>query len=58
MNQTLISYLFGAALACAGAQAAEKPNIVHVVADDLGWRSCHLQLVCRWRLDPAAHADR
>src|SRR5512137_2511635 len=38
MKQTLISYLFGAALACAAAQAAEKPNIVHVVADDLGWK--------------------
>ena len=38
MKQTLISYLFGAALACAAAQAAEKPNIVHIVADDLGWK--------------------
>jgi arylsulfatase A-like enzyme len=38
MEQTLISYLFGVALACAAAHAAEKPNIVHIVADDLGWK--------------------
>ena len=38
MKRTLISYLFGAALACAAAPAAEKPNIVHIVADDLGWK--------------------
>jgi len=38
MKQTLISYLLGAALASAAAYAAEKPNIVHVVADDLGWK--------------------
>ena len=38
MKQTLISCLFGAALGCAAAQAAEKPNIVHIVADDLGWK--------------------
>ena len=38
MNQTLISFLFGAVLAGAAASAAEKPNIVHIVADDLGWK--------------------
>src|SRR5512137_129540 len=38
MKQTLLSYVFGAALACAAGQAAEKPNIVHIVADDLGWK--------------------
>jgi arylsulfatase A-like enzyme len=32
------SFLFGVALACATAHAAEKPNIVHIIADDLGWK--------------------
>jgi arylsulfatase A-like enzyme len=32
------SFLFGVALACATAHAAQKPNIVHIVADDLGWK--------------------
>ena len=35
----LITSLFAAALACAAAQAAPaKPNIIHIVADDLGWK--------------------
>jgi arylsulfatase A-like enzyme len=39
MKPPLISYLFGAALACsAAAHAAQQPNIIHVVADDLGWK--------------------
>lgn len=39
MKQPLMSFLFGAALAwTTTAHAAEKPNIVHVVADDLGWK--------------------
>jgi len=37
MKQTF-SYLFGVALACATAHAAQKPNIVHIIADDLGWK--------------------
>ena len=38
MKQTLISYLLGVALACVAIQATAKPNIVHIVADDLGWK--------------------
>jgi len=38
MKQIWIICLFGAALACAAAQGAEKPNIIHIVADDLGWK--------------------
>lgn len=38
MKQTLITLLFALALTCAAAHAADKPNIVHIVADDLGWR--------------------
>jgi arylsulfatase A-like enzyme len=38
MKQTFISYVFAVALACAAAHAADKPNIVHIVADDLGWK--------------------
>src|SRR5262245_44286229 len=30
--------VFAAILACGPANAAEKPNIVHIVADDLGWK--------------------
>jgi arylsulfatase A-like enzyme len=37
MKQTF-SFLLGVALACATAHAAQKPNIVHIVADDLGWK--------------------
>ena len=32
------SLLFGVALACTTAHAAQKPNIVHIIADDLGWK--------------------
>ena len=38
MKQTLLSHLLGAVVACAATQAAERPNIVHIVADDLGWK--------------------
>jgi arylsulfatase A-like enzyme len=38
MKRTLLCHLFAAALACAAARAADKPNIVHIVADDLGWK--------------------
>lgn len=38
MKRSLIAVLLGAVLSCVAAQAAEKPNIVHIVADDLGWK--------------------
>jgi arylsulfatase A-like enzyme len=38
MKQNLISLLLVLALACATAHAADKPNIIHIVADDLGWK--------------------
>jgi len=38
MKQPLIPCLAAAAIACAAAHAAAKPNIVHIVADDLGWK--------------------
>ncbi len=38
MKQTLISCLSGLAVAVASAHAAGKPNFVHIVADDLGWK--------------------
>ena len=38
MKHTLILSLLGIALGCATAHAAGKPNIVHIVADDLGWK--------------------
>ena len=38
MKQTFISYLSALAVAGAAAQAADRPNIVHIVADDLGWK--------------------
>jgi arylsulfatase A-like enzyme len=33
-----MAYLAAAILSCAAAFAAEKPNIVYIVADDLGWK--------------------
>ncbi len=38
MKQTFISCFSALALACAAAHAADKPNIVYIVADDLGWK--------------------
>jgi arylsulfatase B len=38
MKRILIAFLFAAALTCAAAQATVKPNLVHIVADDLGWK--------------------
>ena len=38
MKRTLISCLLPAVLACVAAVAATRPNIVHIVADDLGWK--------------------
>ena len=38
MKKTLRLFGLSLALACATAPAAEKPNIVHIVADDLGWK--------------------
>ncbi len=38
MKQPVISCLVGIALACAAAHASEQPNIIHIVADDLGWK--------------------
>lgn len=38
MKQTFISYFFALGLACSAAHAADKPNIIHIVADDLGWK--------------------
>ena len=35
MNQT---FLLALALGCGVAHATDKPNIVHIVADDLGWK--------------------
>jgi arylsulfatase A-like enzyme len=37
MKRIHLAILFGAVF-CAAAQAEEKPHIVHIVADDLGWR--------------------
>lgn len=38
MKRSSIVFFFAAILACTAAQAAEKPNIVHIVVDDLGWK--------------------
>ena len=38
MKPTLLATLCGAVLAGATVHAAAKPNIVHIVADDLGWK--------------------
>jgi len=38
MKQTLLSHFLGAVLVCAITHAADKPNLVHIVADDLGWK--------------------
>lgn len=38
MKHTLVYLALGLAIAGAAARAAEKPNIVHIVADDLGWK--------------------
>jgi arylsulfatase B len=38
MKRRLMTCFLGAVLSGAAAQAAEKPNIIHIVADDLGWK--------------------
>ena len=38
MKRRLMACFLGAVLSGAAAQAAEKPNIIHIVADDLGWK--------------------
>ena len=38
MKRCQLAILSGTVLACLTAQAAAKPNIVHIVADDLGWQ--------------------
>ena len=38
MKRTLASCFSALALVCVTAQAADKPNIIHIVADDLGWK--------------------
>ena len=38
MKRSLTAFFLGAAWACACGQPVEKPNIVHIVADDLGWK--------------------
>lgn len=38
MKQLLMILLLGLELACTCAYAADQPNIVHIVADDLGWK--------------------
>jgi arylsulfatase A-like enzyme len=38
MNQNSISNPFGEDMSSPAAHAGEKPNIVHIVADDLGWK--------------------
>src|SRR6516164_283160 len=36
-TRCIIIALFATVLSCAQAAAADKPNIVHIIADDLGW---------------------
>ena len=38
MKQSLVAFLLGAMSVCSPVHAAGKPNIVHIVADDLGWK--------------------
>lgn len=38
MKFPIVRCILGFVLACASAHAADKPNIVHIVADDLGWK--------------------
>jgi arylsulfatase A-like enzyme len=38
MKPTFLATLLACTLVSAASQAADRPNIVHIVADDLGWR--------------------
>ncbi|MCB1127236.1 MAG: sulfatase-like hydrolase/transferase, partial [Verrucomicrobiae bacterium] len=38
MKPPLVTVLFALALVAAVAPAADQPNIIHIVADDLGWK--------------------
>jgi arylsulfatase A-like enzyme len=38
MRHAILLHLCAALLAVAGARSADRPNIIHIVADDLGWK--------------------